>query len=340
MNRAMSLNRVSLKMMLPIMLILQVWTSESRAQGADYWSDEFDGPAGTAPNPAKWNIAVTGNPANNEAQYYSNRLKNVALNGAGQLELIAYKEVMGSKQYTSGKVTSSGKFQQMYGRWEARIKLPAGVGFWPAFWMLGINNGCGGWPACGEIDIMENRGRSPRQSSSALHGPGYSGNTPIYHGYTLPTASATLMEDFHIFAADWTANQIRFYVDGVLHYTVNRPDVEKYGRWAYDRPFYAILNLAVGGQFDGNALPTDASLPARVTVDYVRIFREGTSAIKAWKPALRPAGAFVEATLGDALPGSARDALGRMPVGGPRRGQIFSGWISTIRSPGATSSPF
>lgn len=304
-------------------LIVLAMASSAGAQGADYWSDEFDGPAGTAPNPLKWNISVTPNPANNEAQYYTNRLKNVALNGSGQLELTAYKEVMGSKQYTSGKVTTSGKFQQTYGRWEARMKLPAGVGLWPAFWMLGINNGCGGWPSCGEIDIMENRGRSPRNSSSALHGPGYSGNTPISHGYTLPAAAPSLMEDFHVFAAEWTANQIRFYVDGILHYTVNRADVTRYGAWAYDRPFYAILNLAVGGQFDGNRLPPDSALPAKVTVDYVRIYKEGTAAIRPRNARLGPTGGYpagyLDAALGAGMPGSARDAMGRKPMVGSRR---------------------
>lgn len=281
------------------------------AQGADLWSDDFDGPAGTPPNPAKWSISVTPNPANNEAQYYTNRTQNVALNGDGYLELIAYKESMGSKQYTSGKVTTSGRFTQMYGRWEARMKLPAGVGFWPAFWMLGINQGCGGWPGCGEIDIMENRGRTPRNSSSALHGPGYSGNTPLAKGYNLPADAPSHAEDFHVFAAEWTANQIRFFVDGFNHYTVNRADVTRYGAWAYDRPFYAILNLAVGGNFDGNRLPADANLPAKVVVDYVRIWKQGASGIRPMGEGRITAGARWRRMLGEMVPGRARDLLGR-----------------------------
>lgn len=255
------------------------------AQAPD-WSDEFDGPAGTSPDRAKWNIQVTPNPPNNEAQYYSDRTKNVALNGNGQLELIAHKEAMGTKQYTSGRINSSGKFSQQYGRFEARMKLAAGQGFWPAFWLLGVNNGCGGWPSCGEIDIMENRGRTPRSSSSALHGPGYSGNTPINKGYTLPAGAPSFADSFHVFAAEWTAGQIRFYVDGNLYYTVNKSDVTRYGAWAYDRPFYIILNLAVGGHFDGNRLPTDDLLPARIVIDYVRVWKQGTASLPE-RPVLR-----------------------------------------------------
>lgn len=295
-----------------------------RAQGADMWSDDFDGPAGTLPNPAKWAVSVTPNPANNEAQYYTNRTKNVALNGAGQLELIAFKESMGSKQYTSGKVHTQGKFTQQYGRWEARMKLPEGQGFWPAFWMLGINQGCSGWPSCGEIDIMENRGRTIRNSSAALHGPGYSGNTPLAKGYTLPTASPSHAEDFHVFAMEWTANAITWYVDGIQFYAVTRPDVTRYGNWAYDRPFYTILNLAVGGAFDGNRLPTDASLPAKVVVDWVRIYKQGASAIKPVAPRFLGRGGGLEAGQWSAAEGPGRDLSGRL------RGLATRGTVLTI----------
>lgn len=129
------------------------------------FSDEFDGPSNTYPDAKKWNIEVNGNPPNSEAQAYVKSTQNVSLNGSGQLELTAYKQNSGSKIYTSGKVNTSGKFMQTYGRWEARIKLPAGTGFWPAFWMLGGNNGCSGWPSCGEIDILENRGRQSMTST-------------------------------------------------------------------------------------------------------------------------------------------------------------------------------
>jgi beta-glucanase (GH16 family) len=254
-----------------------IWAQTPAPTGWDLtFSDEFDGPAETYPNPAKWNIEVNGNPPNSEAQAYVKSTRNVSLNGTGQLELTAYKQASGGKSYTSGKVNTSGRFMQTYGRWEARIKLPAGTGFWPAFWMLGGNNGCGGWPSCGEIDIMENRGRQSLTSSSALHGPGYSGNTPLYHNYNLPTGSSTFFDDFHLFAMEWSDTQIRFYVDGVLHYTVKNTDVQKYGRWVYNHDFYAILNLAVGGQFDGMRLPPDSAFPVKVVVDFVHVYKPGT----------------------------------------------------------------
>ncbi|MDB5103011.1 MAG: uncharacterized protein JWP91_700 [Fibrobacteres bacterium] len=239
------------------------------------FSDEFTGTANTYPDPAKWNVEVNGNPPNSEAQAYVKSTSNVSLNGSGQLELTALKQVSGSKQYTSGKVNSSGKYMQTYGRWEARIKLPAGTGFWPAFWMLGGNNGCGGWPSCGEIDIIENRGRLAMVSSSAMHGPGYSGNTPLAHTYNLPTGSASFFDSYHLFAMEWNATQVKFYVDSALHYTVNKTDVQQYGNWVYNHDFYTILNLAVGGQFDGMKLPAATAFPAKVTVDFVHIYKPG-----------------------------------------------------------------
>jgi beta-glucanase (GH16 family) len=243
------------------------------------FSDEFNGSANTFPDPSKWNIEVNGNPPNSEAEAYVKSTQNVSLNGNGQLELTALKQQSGNKQYTSGRINSSGKFMQTYGRWEALIKLPAGTGFWPAFWMLGGNNGCGGWPSCGEIDIIENRGRLPMVSSSAMHGPGYSGNTPLAHTYNLPKTSPSFFDSFHLFAAEWNADEVKFYVDSALHYTVKKADVQKYGNWVYNHDFYAILNLAVGGQFDGMQLPPASAFPAKVTVEYVHVYKPGTGRI-------------------------------------------------------------
>jgi beta-glucanase (GH16 family) len=243
------------------------------------FSDEFNGAANTYPDPTKWNIEVNGNPPNSEAEAYVKSTQNVSLNGSGQLELTALKQASGGKQYTSGKINSSGKFMQTYGRWEAMIKLPAGTGFWPAFWMLGGNNGCGGWPSCGEIDIIENRGRLAMVSSSAMHGPGYSGNTPIAHTYNLPKGAASFFDSYHLFAMEWTATTVKFYVDSTLHYTVNKTDVTKYGNWVYNHDFYTIFNLAVGGQFDGMQLPPSTAFPAKVMVDFVHIYKPGTGQI-------------------------------------------------------------
>ncbi|HEY1011846.1 MAG TPA: RICIN domain-containing protein [Herpetosiphonaceae bacterium] len=266
---------VAVLTLLSLFITAQPQTPAAEAQSSWQltWSDEFNGAANTSPDPAKWQIEVVANPANNEAQYYTNRLQNVRQNGAGQLELIALKEAYGGKQYTSGRINTAGKFEQTYGRWEARMKLPRGAGLWPAFWMLGNNMGGVGWPQAGEIDWMENRGRSPYIVNGALHGPGYSGNTPLVREYNMPTSQPSFFDDYHTFSGEWDTAQIRWYVDGNLFYTVNRTDVERYGNWVYDHPFFIILNLAVGGVFDNNTLPPDSALPARVLVDYVRVYR-------------------------------------------------------------------
>jgi beta-glucanase (GH16 family) len=273
-----------------VMLSVNVLTLPAQVKtGWDLvWSDEFNGVANTFPDPAKWNIEANGNPPNQEAQAYVKNLKNVSLNGSGQLELTALHEASGGKQYTSGRINSSGKFMRTYGRWEARIKLPAGTGFWPAFWMLGGNNGCGGWPSCGEIDIIENRGRLANVSSSAMHGPGYSGNTPITHAYTLKAGTADFFSSYHLFAVEWSDIQVRFYVDSALHYTVNKTDVQKYGNWVYNHDFYTILNLAVGGQFDGGQVPPSSAFPAKVMVDFVHVYQVGSGSLITGLGSLKP----------------------------------------------------
>jgi beta-glucanase (GH16 family) len=263
------------------LLSLLAFAPASGAMAAQWeltFADEFDGPAETFPDAKKWQIAVTQQPYNREAQAYEKRTRNVRLDGQGHLELVAYEETSGPQAYTSGKVTTEGLFAQTYGRWEARMKLPAGTGLWPAFWMLGVENGCGGWPACGEIDIMENRGRLPKVASSALHGPGYSGNTPLVHGYQVTGAIPDFTADFHVFACEWDAESIRFIVDSTTHYTVLKTQVEKYGAWVYNHDFYLILNLAIGGEYDGMQLPPTSALPAKVVVDYVRVYKANTAA--------------------------------------------------------------
>ena len=155
------------------------------------------------------------------------------------------------------------------GRVEARIKLPAGQGLWPAFWMLGHNFPVTGWPACGELDIMENKGSEPTTTSSAVHGPGYSGATPFAHRQTLDGGSFT--DDFHTFAVEWDSLHVQFFVDGIAHYAITRGAVERYGKSILDQPFFLILNLAVGGHFDGDP-QSDAIFPATMLVDYVRVY--------------------------------------------------------------------
>ena len=242
------------------------------------WNDEFDLPDGSAVDSTKW-TQETGNSGwsnNRERQYYTPGTANAAIQG-GALVITAQSQgasaftcQYGTCQYTSARMNTSGKFQQQYGRFEARIKLPTGKGIWPAFWMLGNNIGSVGWPKCGEVDIMENIGSTPATNYGSLHGPGYSGAKPLTGKYTLP-GGGTLADDFHIYAVEWAANVVKFYFDGVNYETRTPADVPAGDVWVYDHPFFVILNLAVGGTFPGDPDGT-TTFPQKLTVDYVRVY--------------------------------------------------------------------
>jgi beta-glucanase (GH16 family) len=238
------------------------------------WSDEFNGPDGSPPDESKW-LAESGGGGwgNHELELYTSRPRNARQEG-GHLVIEADKERLTGpdgvkRDYTSARLTSAGRFSQRYGRFEARIKLPSGKGVWPAFWMLGDNLSTAGWPACGEIDIMESIGSEPTTIRGSLHGPGYSGANSLTAAYKLPAKE--LSDEFHIFALEWAPQEIRFYVDGTPYATSTPRDVPAGGRWVFDHPFFVILNLAVGGNMPGN--PDDSTVfPQRMLVDYVRVY--------------------------------------------------------------------
>jgi beta-glucanase (GH16 family) len=237
------------------------------------WHDEFDGAAGSGVDTTKWTFDLGGGGwGNNEKEYYRSDTTNVRQNGQGQLEIVARVAPAGltcwygACRYTSARILTKGRMTQQWGRVEARIKLAAGQGLWPAFWMLGNDIDQVGWPTSGELDIMENKGSQTTATSSAVHGPGYSGNTPFVHiNGTTPTT------DFHVYAVEWDSQSIRFFVDGTQHYVVTRTDVGFHGNWVFDQPFFVILNLAVGGNFDHDPA-SDAIFPATMLVDYVRVY--------------------------------------------------------------------
>ncbi|MFZ1938642.1 MAG: glycoside hydrolase family 16 protein [Terracidiphilus sp.] len=242
------------------------------------WSDEFKGPDGSAPDPAKW-IAVDNGSGygNNELEYYTRRPANLREEN-GSLVVTARREAYTgldgiSRAYTSGRIESRGRFELKYGRIEARIKIPKGKGIWPAFWMLGTDFDKIGWPACGEIDIMENIGVEPSTVHGSLHGPGYSGANPLSGKYTLPN-QARFSDGYHVFAIEWEPRQIRFYVDDILYETQTPGDVPAGNHWAFDHPFYIVLNLAVGGYWPGEPDET-TRFPMSMLVDYVRVYRMG-----------------------------------------------------------------
>ncbi|MGX1313878.1 beta-glucanase (GH16 family) [Streptomyces calvus] len=249
------------------------------------WSDEFDGAAGTAPDPAKWTLETggTGN-GNNELQYYTNSTDNAALDGNGNLVITARKNTdsalqcwYGPCQYTSARLNTANTFTQAYGHFEARIKIPRGQGIWPAFWMLGNDLGSVGWPNSGEIDIMENVGNEPNTVHGTLHGPGYSGSGGIGAPYSLPDGRA-FADDFHVFAVDWSPEKITWSVDGQTYQTRTPADLGG-NKWVYDHPFFLILNLAVGGNWPGSP-DGSTQFPQTMTIDYVRVSAADSAAAK------------------------------------------------------------
>lgn len=229
------------------------------------WSDEFDE---TALDTTKWTYDTGGGGwGNSELENYTNRTDNVRVEN-GMLVIEARQESYQGNNYTSGRIKTEGLQERTYGRYEARIKLPAGQGMWPAFWMLGNDIATTGWPGCGEVDIMENIGKSPAIAYGTLHGPGYSGANGFQGSYTLP--SGKLSDDFHVYAVEWVPGQIRWYVDGNLYHSATPSQVN--GNWVFDHPFFLILNVAVGGGWPGNPDATTV-FPQQMLVDYVRVYR-------------------------------------------------------------------
>jgi len=241
------------------------------------WSDEFDAPDGTPVDATKWTHELGGTGwGNQELEAYTDSTVNSQQIG-GNLQISATAEGAaqqtcwyGACQYTSARLITSGHFTTKYGRIEARIKVPAGKGIWPAFWMLGDNISVVSWPTCGELDIMETIGSDPKTLHGSMHGPGYSGASPLTASTTLPNG-ANLSDDFHLYAIEWEPDVVRFYLDTTLYETRTPADMPDGGVWVYDRPFFIILNVAVGGQWPGSPDAT-TPFPAQMLVDYVRAY--------------------------------------------------------------------
>lgn len=237
------------------------------------WSDEFDGGAGEAPDPAVWSFDVGGGGfGNNQLEYNTDRAENAALDGAGNLAIVARREAYEGNAYTSARMKTQGAVEVQYGRIEARISLPEGQGIWPAFWMLGANFETVGWPQCGEIDIMEYRGQDPAIVLGTAHGPGYSAAQGISERTAVSGGAAG---SFHVYAVEWEPEAIRWYVDGVEYHSLTPGDLPAGARWVFDQPFFMILNVAVGGSFVGSP---DAStrFPQAMLVDWVRVYERAS----------------------------------------------------------------
>ena len=234
--------------------------------------DEFD--VDGAPNSALWNFDIgTGNTisgagwGNNELQYYTDRPENVKVEN-GMLHITAMRESFEGSSYTSGRINTKGLFEQAYGRFEARMKLPWGQGIWPAFWLLGNNIDEVSWPQCGEIDIMEYRGQEPTINNGTLHGPGYAAGEAITKSYDL--IDDRFDTDFHVFGIEWGPTYINFYVDDVLYNQITPDDVT--GEWVFDHSFFIIMNVAVGGNFVGSP-NANTVFPQTMLIDYIRVYQ-------------------------------------------------------------------
>jgi beta-glucanase (GH16 family) len=265
-----------------IVLSLAVFAAEGQAVSPDragwklVWSDEFNGPDGSSVDPSKWVWETGGNGwGNHELEYYTERPANAFEQGGNLVIKVSRENYTGadgvSRDYTSARLKTEGKFSEKYGRFEARIKIPEGQGIWPAFWMLGADIGKLGWPSCGEIDIMENIGKEPRVIHGTIHGPGYSGDNGIGSPFSLPD-HARFADDFHIYAVELQPKAIRFYVDDHLYATRTPAEIPKGTKWAYNHPFFMLLNVAVGGGWPG-APDSTTPFPQTMLVDYVRVYK-------------------------------------------------------------------
>ncbi|WP_433296034.1 discoidin domain-containing protein [Actinoplanes sp. CA-030573] len=235
------------------------------------FADEFNGAAGSGVDTSKWTIDY-GTGQNGEQEYYTNG-QNAAMDGQGHLVMTARKETSNGRDYTSHRMNTGGKFTFQYGRVEARIKVPKGQGFWPAFWMMGADFLTGRpWPYNGEVDIMEVLGKDTFTSYSTLHAPMYNGGGGYGQSYKA-AGGADLSADFHTWAAEWDSKGIKFFLDNTQVFYASKETVENTrGAWIYDHPFYIILNLAVGGDWPG-AVDATTPFPSQMLVDYVRVYQ-------------------------------------------------------------------
>ncbi|MEY9093764.1 family 16 glycosylhydrolase [Paenibacillus sp. RC84] len=272
------MNRKRLSLLLSVFLLLSLFSSfvlgrtagaSSASDWVPVWNDEFNGPNGSGPDSSKWNLETgAGGWGNNELQHYTSRTSN-AYQENGNLVIQALKENYNGSGYTSARLTTQNKFNLKYGRVEMRAKLPYGKGIWPAFWMLGKDIGTVGWPASGEIDIMEYVGAlEPNRAYGTLHGPGYSGCCGLSGSYLHPQ---NLSNDYHTFALEWEPGVFKWFVDGKLFHTRTLADAGT-NAWVFDKEFFFLLNLAVGGNWPGYPDGTTV-FPQKYYIDYVRVWQ-------------------------------------------------------------------
>jgi beta-glucanase (GH16 family) len=237
------------------------------------WSDEFNHPG--PPDPSKWSYE-SGYVRNHEAQYYTkNRSENVRVED-GHLVIEAREDSLALPngkiaKITSGAIETKNKISWKYGRIEVRAKIPQGRGTWPAIWMMPQDRSAG-WPACGEIDIMEGIGSKPAVIYQTIHTKAGNHVNHKQHGTVTPVQN--LSDDFHVYAMQWDADQMEMFIDDRKTFSFSN-DHTGNDSWPFDKPFYVILNLAIGGDWGGIKGIDDSMFPCRMEVDYVRAYQQG-----------------------------------------------------------------
>lgn len=241
---------------------------EATFESTPAWRDEFDYTG--RPDPAKWGYDLGGDGwGNDELQQYTDRIDNASV-GDGVLSIVARKEPLAGRDYTSARLVSKGKGDFLHGRFEVRAKLPPGRGTWPAIWMLPTDWAYGGWPRSGEIDIMEHVGFDPGVVHVSVHTGAYHHTIGTQKTAIKPVANATT--DFHRYRVDWTPRTIRGYIDdGQVFEFANEGTGAAV--WPFDKRFHLLLNIAVGGGWGGQMGVDDSIFPARMEIDYVRVYR-------------------------------------------------------------------
>lgn len=259
--------------------IFLAFVGAARAGWKLVWNDEFDSNS-IATNNWRFDIGNgAGGWGNRELEYYTSRSQNAFVSN-GCLHIVAVKEPYHGCNYTSAKLKSFRLFSKKYGRFEFRARLPSGKGYWPAFWLMPEDSVHGGWPASGEIDVMENRGSNAATVLGTIHYGGAYPNNTHSDGPPFIFENGDSVTNFHVYAIEWTTNSIKWYVDNHLYETqtswwsssnpANVSDRNPYPA-PFDQPFYVIMNLAVGGKFGGNPDAT-TPFPGEMVVDYVRVY--------------------------------------------------------------------
>ena len=266
-------------LILPLPLLLGSCEKEEEIENTRWvlvWSDEFDTPTpDNRPDPSKWTYEKGASGyGNQELQNYTDRVENASYTthkGLGCLKITALNDNYDGVAYSSARIKTEGLFEQRYGRFEARLKLPYGPGLWPAFWMLGANYATDVWPKCGEIDIMENVGYDPDTIVGSSHTEKY--NHAIGTQKNAKIACPDCYKAFHVYALEWEEDEYRLYVDDQLYFTFKNEGTG-YEVWPYDKRFHILLNLAIGGNWGGQKGIDDSLFPHVFEIDCVRVYKK------------------------------------------------------------------